>query len=157
MEQKDGRGINGKVDEELVRQQIELSRTLFEMNPGMAKKVIVATNLEIARLENFRIKAEEKFKSGSVHMNVGRFSIAGEDFARVANLKMEIGDKNGEALALEMKAQCYFKSNVALSSAAHRDAEKALKIYQEIGDEEGAARARAMIEKIEQERSGWLK
>lgn len=135
-------------EEELIKQQIELSRTLFEMNPIMAKKVIAAANLEMKRLENIRIEANEKFDVALIDMKDGYFNTAERIFGEVADLRKETGEEPEEALAREKQAECLLRTkNMELSQEI---AIAAQKIYKKIGDQEGIARIKALMKEIGQ-------
>lgn len=58
-----------KIDEKLTKQQITLLEKLFKLSPGMAKKVIVATNLEIIRLKLLEQEKNLVFEDHNFHIN----------------------------------------------------------------------------------------
>lgn len=139
-----------KVDEELIRQQIELSKKLFEIDPGMAKKVILVARSEMERLKKLQIEAEKKFKIGSVHMDAERFTTAVSNFATAIELRTEIGDEEGQAMALEMQVACFLKIGRGMTDAARKRAEKAIEIYEKIGSTDGINKVKSLIKEIEQ-------
>ncbi|MBU3965079.1 hypothetical protein KKG29_03510 [Patescibacteria group bacterium] len=132
--------------EDLVRQQIEFAKKLCEISPGMAKKVIAATNLEIARLEKLQSEAEKIFNRGRSNFKAGFFSLASADFTEALSRQREIGDIEGEASSFEMQAKCCYNISGMLVMALNK-AREAIKIYKKIDNADGVARVKALIKK----------
>jgi len=137
-----------EIDEELNELYAEFSKALFEMDPGMAKKVIVSANLEIAKLDNIRLEADKSFKNAKKHMDAGRYIMANADFVRAEEQKTEIGDEKGIALALEMQVRCLLAAHMFMRSVICQKVAEALKIFKENGDYEGVKRIEQLTEEI---------
>ena len=154
--------INIKTDEALIRQQIVLSKKLFEMDPEIAKKVIEAANLEIERLEKLQKEADEKSANACKMIEAGKFYEAFNEFKKEKGIRDKVGDiigaKIAEALSIESmirslmnSQQIYHRSNFHLSSFWE---ERALVLYGEIEDIEGIDRVNALMNAFKQLEEG---
>lgn len=141
-----------KIDEELARQQIEFSRVLFEMNSGIAKKVIVVANLEIERLQKLQKIADEDFASAVKFMEEKEFDRAASEFRKTKEIRDDIGDENGamfaEAFLSESLSRMWFEDDYFSSATGF--AKNALESFKKISDQEGVTRIEALIKEIEQ-------
>lgn len=144
--------INKTIDEELVRQQIKLSRTLFEINPGTAKKVIAVANLEIERLQELQKTADEYFAIAVKFMEETNFDLAVMKFGWVRDIRNDIGDKSGAILArafgFESASRMFLKYD--RFSFAIEQAKTALESFKKINDQEGIVRIKALMKEMGQ-------
>lgn len=139
------------INEELTGLETLLEAEFSGMNPGMKKKVLEKILSMIKGFHSLEDEAHGLFNSAMEHMDKREFIKANASFIKSAELRAEIGDEEGLALALEMEARCYMNyENLAVPYVIQQVAEDARKIYEKLGDQEGIARVEKLIQEIEE-------
>lgn len=127
-------------NEDLISVQLYLLKSIFKYYPESARKAVG----DIIYKTALWYLSEIHFKNGAKFKSEGHFIWAADCFAVAADLKKEIGDKEGRALSLSMQAESYSKVDDA-GHGTSLSAREAMEAYKELNDQEGVSKAEELL------------